>query len=156
MIAAHGRKISGNLVQRHGRNIRRMFNRFATWIRGLFDSSPVMLAIVRRYADANGRYVGELYMYGTFAGIGAYKLVGCSLDSLALDLTALSLADEPKCLDLAHDFLAPMPDNCLRVGASEPEDNDRVRAMIARIPRKNIRLIIQNRFIEHVMQKSRP
>jgi hypothetical protein len=122
------------------------------YLRGLFDRRPVLLAIVRRYQDANHNFVGELYRYDTFAGIGAYRLVGCSLDSLAVDLTALSLADEPRTLDLAHDFLEPMPANTLRVGAATPIDNDTVRLMIRDIPRRNIRLVIQNRFIEHVLE----
>jgi hypothetical protein len=123
-----------------------------TWLRGLFDRRPVHLAIVRRYTDANNNFVGELYKYDTFAGVGSYRLVGCSLDSLAFDLGALCLADEPKTLDVAHDFLAPMPANTLRVGAAEPKDNDAVRAMIGRIPRRNIRLVVQNKFIEHVLE----
>jgi hypothetical protein len=114
---------------------------------------PVHLAIVRRYVDANGHYVGELYMYGMFAGMGTYRLIGCSLDSLPLDMAALSLGDAPNTLDLEHDFLAIMPPNTLRVGAAEPKDNEGVRQMIARIPRRNIRLVIQNRFIEHIMER---
>jgi hypothetical protein len=123
------------------------------FIRRLFDTRPVLLAIVRRYADANGHFVGELYRYDTFAGIGTYRLVGVSLDSLAFDLTALSLLDEPKTLDLAHDFLAVMPPNTLRVGAATPADNDNVRKMIGKLSRRNIRLTIQNRFIERVMER---
>lgn len=122
------------------------------WIRGLFDSTPVHLAIVRRYADANGHYVGELYMYGTFAGVGTYRCVGCSLDSFPLELRSLSLGDEPGALDLLHDFLAPMQANTLRVGAAEPKDNDSVRQMIGQLKRRNIRLVIQNKFIEYVLE----
>jgi hypothetical protein len=124
------------------------------WFCNLFKRELVHLAIVRRYADANGHYVGELYMYDTFAGVGCYRLVGCSLDSLALDLRALSLADEPGALDLLHDFLAPLAANTLRVGAAEPKDNERVRQMIGKLPRRNIRLVIQNKFIEHIMAKA--
>jgi hypothetical protein len=129
-----------------------MLTKFYTWLRGLFDSSPIHLAIARRYQDANGHYIGELYMYSTFAGVGTYRLVGCSLDSLALDLTSLSLGDEPDTLDLEHDFLAPMAANTLRVGAAEPEDNEAVRKMIGKLPRRNIRLVIQNRSIERILE----
>jgi hypothetical protein len=123
------------------------------FVKGFFDKRPVRLAIVRRYADANGSFIGELYMYGTFAGIGAYKMVGCSLDTLPLDMGSLSLNDEPGTLDLLHDFLAPMGPNTLRIGACLPEDNEHVRTMVGRIPRRNIHLVIQNKFIEHVMDR---
>lgn len=129
-----------------------MLTELYSWLRGLFDHRITHLAIVRRYADADGSYVGELYRYDTFGGIGSYRLVGCSLDSLKFDLTALSLADEPQCLDLKNDFLAPMPVNTVRIGAAEPKDNDAVRQMISSIPRRNIRIVIQNKFIEHVLQ----
>jgi hypothetical protein len=132
-----------------------MLNKIINWLRGLFSRELVHLAIVRKYTDANGYYVGELYMYGMFAGIGAYKMIGCSLDSFPLNLTSLSLSDEPLSLDVRHDFLASMADNTLRVGAMEPKDNDNVRKLIARIPRRNIRIVIQNRFIEHVLEKKK-
>jgi hypothetical protein len=131
----------------------RMIERLLGWLRGLFDRSPVHLAIVRRYKDANGHYVGELYMYGTFAGVGSYRMVGCSLDSFPLELGSLSLGDEPGALDLLHDFMAPMQPNTLRVGAPEPKDNDNVRRMIGKLPRRNIRLVLQNKFIEHALDR---
>jgi hypothetical protein len=130
-----------------------MIESFIAWFRGLFNRSLVHMAIVRRYTDANGYFVGELYMYSTFAGIGSYRLVGCALDSLPFDLTSLSLADEPGTLDLKHDFLEPMGANTLRVGAPEPKDNDNVRRMIGQIPSRNIRLVIQNKFIEYVLER---
>jgi hypothetical protein len=130
-----------------------MLTRFYTWLRRLFSRPPVHLAIVRRYVDANGSYVGELYMYDTFAGVGCYRLVGCSLDSLPLTMGMVSLADEPGTLDVLHDFLAPLPPDTLRVGAAVPEDNDAVRRMIGDIPRRNIKIVIQNRFIERVMER---
>ncbi len=129
-----------------------MLTQFYNYICGLFDHTPVHLVIVRRYADANGHYVGELYMQGVFAGVSSYRLVGCSLDSFPLELGALSLADEPTALDLLHDFLAPMLSNTLRVGATAPEENEKVLQTIARIPRRNIRLVIQNRFIEFILE----
>lgn len=134
-----------------------MLTKLGHWLtqvlHGLFNHELVHLAVVRRYADANGHYIGELYMYGTFAGVGAYKMIGASLDSFPLELGSLSLADEPGALDLLHDFLAPMGANTLRVGATEPKDNMSVRCMIGRIPRRNIRLVIQNRFIQYVLEK---
>lgn len=80
-------------------------------------------------------------------------MIGASLDSFPLELGSLSLGDEPGALDLLHDFLAPMSDNTLRVGAAEPKDNESVRQMIGKLPRRNIRLVIQNRFVEHILDK---
>jgi hypothetical protein len=130
-----------------------MLRRAWDFIRSLFDSSPVHLAIVRRYRDANSHNVGELYMYGVFAGVGSYRMIGASLDSFPLELGSLSLGDEPGALDLLHDFLEPMAENTLRVGAVEPKDNESVRRMIGKLPRRNIRLVIQNKFIEHIMER---
>lgn len=129
----------------------KIYRWFVSLYASLFDYMPVDLAIVRRYQDANHNNVGELYRYDTFQGIGSYKLIGVSLDSFPLDTCMLSLASQPSALDLAHDFLAPMAANTLRVGAAQPCDNDSVRDMIAGIPRRNIRVSIQNRFIEYVL-----
>jgi hypothetical protein len=129
------------------------------WLRNLFSRKPVRLAIVRRYADANGSYVGELYMdqavrrkHDTFTG---YAMIGVSLDTLPLDWV-----DDPATwcgftLDTMNDFLAPMTLYTVRVGALDPQDNDNVRKMVARLPRRNMTLVIQNRFIEHVMEPKR-
>jgi hypothetical protein len=130
-----------------------MLKRLFDWLYRLFDTTPCHIAIVRRYADCNGSFVGELYLYSVLAGIGSYRLVGCSLDSFPLDLGSLSLGDAPHALDLVHDFLEPMPRNTLRVGAPIPVDNDTVRRMISNIPRRNIRLVIQNKFIEYVLER---
>jgi len=123
----------GNILTR----LARLHNKFIGWLRdlfasldSLFDSSPIQLTIVRRYADANGCYVGELYMFNAFAGVPGYRLVGCTLDAFPFDLVGLSLGDEPGALDLQHDFLAPMVANTFRVGALRPEDNDSVKIMI--------------------------
>jgi len=130
-----------------------MLSRLFNFVRGLFCRSLVHLVVVRRYRDANGHNVGELYMYGIVNSKGTFRLVGCSLDSLPLDLTFLSLGGEPGALDLDHDFLAPMPPGRLRVGAAEPADNDAVRRMVGRLPRRRTRVTVQNRFIEHVMER---
>jgi hypothetical protein len=117
-------------------------------IRNFFSSEFITLTIVRRYQDAQGHNVGELYMYSMTHDIGAYRLIGCSLDSFPIDACAVWVEDA---LDLEHDFLAPMSYNTLRVGAAEPADNNNVRTMIGRLPRKNMRVSFQNRFIEHVI-----
>jgi hypothetical protein len=132
-----------------------IYNMLTYWLVGLFDRHPIRLAIVRRYADANGNYVGELYMEGTFAGVSAYRMIGVSLDSLPLEWADMQgiTAKQEFLLDTKHDFLAFMPPETIRVGAIDPAENDKVRAMIGRLPRKRISLIIQNRFIEHVLMK---
>ena len=114
------------------------------WLKRLCDFSSIQLAIVRRYADANGHYVGELYaMQGK-----AYVMIGASLDSLPLEYTGGRMWR----LDTKRDFLAPMPRNVVRVGAVEPENNEYVRRIVARMPRMNMSLLVQNRFIERVME----
>jgi len=132
-----------------------MIEHFIVWLRGLLSRRPVRLAIVRRYADANGNYVGELYIEGTFAGVSAYKMIGVSLDNMPLETPTISLDATRFELDTQHDFLASMPlnRNVVRVGAIDPKDNDSVRRMVASLPRRHMSLIIQNRFIEHVLEK---
>ena len=113
----------------------------------LFDFSPVHLTIVRKYTDANGHYIGELYL--ELPDRHGYRMVGVSLDSLPLDYTGSKIWK----LDTAHDFLAlPMPRNTVRVGASYPEGNDYVRKYIGRLPRWNMSLMVQNIFIEYVLE----
>lgn len=108
------------------------------------------MAVVRRYADANGSYVGELYLLGTFAGVLQYSMIGVSLDTLPFDARAVEVFD----LDTDNDFLAPMPPMCVRVGALNPQDNDNVRKYVAKMAHEGrIVLQVQNRFVEHVLNK---
>jgi hypothetical protein len=117
-------------------------------LRRLIDFSPVRLAIVRRYQDANGHNVGELYL--ELPDKHGYRMVGVSLDSLPLDYTGGKLWK----LDTSRDFLAlPMPRNTVRVGAADPENNDFIRDYVAGLPRWNMSLMVQNRFIEHVLER---
>jgi len=122
------------------------------FIKGLFRRAPVRLAIVRRYADANGSYVGELYMEQEQNGIRSYRMIGASLDTLPLDIDLTLRVNMAYVLDTENDFLAYMPAGRLRVGALDPQDNDRVRRMVARLPRRRMTLVVQNRFIEHVLE----
>ncbi len=103
---------------------------------------------MRRYADANGSFVGELYLLGTFAGVLQYSMIGMSLDTLPFTVHEVTAFD----LDVQHDFLAPMPEGCVRIGAQDPRDDMAVRANVARLAREgSIALQVQNRFVEHVM-----
>jgi hypothetical protein len=107
------------------------------------------LAIVRRYTDANGSFVGELYLLGSFAGVLGYQMIGVSLDTLPFDCQNGAPSFD---LDTDNDFLSPMPVGCLRVGAQDPRDNDAVRAHVARLAREGkLSLQVQNRFIERVL-----
>ena len=58
-------------------------------------------------------------------------------------------------LDTKHDFLARMPRDTIRVGATDPRDNDIVRERVRRLPYWNMTVIVQNRFIEHVLAKGK-
>ena len=127
-----------------------MLKRLFTILRGLFEHTPALFTIVRKYQDAHNHFIGELYFYSTITGKSTYRLIGCSLDSFPVGMTFNE--DAGNYLDLAHDFLAPMGANTFRVGAPMPEDNDSVRRMMSRMPRRNIRLAIQNRFIERVLE----
>jgi hypothetical protein len=121
------------------------------FVKGLFvgKRKAYSLAIVRRYCDANGSFIGELYLLGTFAGVLNYQMIGYSLDTLPFDAHTPDTFD----LDTEHDFLTPMPTHCVRIGSMNPQDNDAVRRHVARLATEGtLTLQIQNRFVEHVMQ----
>jgi hypothetical protein len=108
------------------------------------------LVVVRRYADANGNYVGELYIEQKNGQRIAYTMIGVSLDSLPFNTM---LAEHTELvIDTKHDFLyLPMHKNTLRVGALHPADNDAVRKLVASFNPKRIVLSVENRFIQHIM-----
>src|SRR5258708_567952 len=86
-------------------------------------------------------------------GMRNYNMIGMSLDTLPFELlrpTGLTWGT----LDTDNDFLAPMSSYCVRVGALSPQDNDNVRKMVAKLPRRRMTLTVQNRFIEHVLERS--
>src|ERR1700686_5392316 len=119
---------------------------YASWPHVLPITRPVYsLAIVRRYCDANGAYIGELFLLGTFAGVLSYRMIGVSLDTLPFDCqNGVPSFD----LDTEHHFLDAMPVGCVRVGATDPQNNDAVRENVARLAKTGrIELKIQNRFI---------
>lgn len=127
-----------------------MLDRIIDFIRSLFSRRPVRLAIVRRYQDANYNYVGELYMED---GHGLFGMIGASLDSFSMAEGLVHVGIEPHVLDTENDFLAPMPSNRLRVGSLSPDDNDKVRKMIGRLPRKHMTLAVRNGFIEQPTER---
>lgn len=114
----------------------------------LTDWRSIRLVVVRRYTDANGAYVGELYAPKENGG---YEMIGASLDTLRpVEHVYGALRFR---LDTKNDFLAPIGRNVLRIGAHEPENNEYVRRKIASLPRSQMLVIVQNRFIEHVLAK---
>lgn len=128
-----------------------MLKQLYNYIRSLFKRKTYSMAIVRRYTDANGSFVGELYLLGTFMGILQYQMIGVSLDTLPFDCQNGAPSFD---LDVERDFLAPMPEGCVRVGSQDPAWNDAVRTNVARIAREGrICLQVQNRFVEHVMSR---
>jgi hypothetical protein len=135
-------------AEREGIVLTKLYN----FIKRLVVPRPVRLAIVRRYADANGSYVGELYMEQEQGGINSYRMIGASLDTLPLDWK-----EGPGwCrfdLDTKNDFLRPPTPTMVRVGALDPRDNDGVRRMVAGLPKRGMTLVVQNRFIERVLER---
>lgn len=131
-----------------------MIESILSWLRGLFNHEPAKLAVVRKYRDANGSYVGELYLYQTVKRkhdtVTGYVMIGASLDTLPFDTGEKET--DVFALDTGSDFLEPMPPMTLRVGALDPAENDNVRRMIRRLPRRGMTLVVQNRFIERVMR----
>lgn len=123
-----------------------MLRRVWDYLRSLWSPRPVRLAIVRRYEDANGNYVGELYMDTDKLG---YGMIGASLDSLELNADGLTL-HAGELLDTRHDFLTYMPAHTVRVGALDPADNNNVRRTIASLPKGNMTLVIRNGFINEL------
>lgn len=115
--------------------------------RNLTDRRPLRLTVVRRYPDANDNLVGELYALRD----GQYTLIGVSLDSLPRDSKLVRWPETSHVLDTGHVFTDPMPSNRLRVGHSDPALNDGVRRMVGDTPRRNISIVVQNRFIEHIL-----
>jgi len=131
--------------------MKRFLDTILAWFKGIAVGRKTWsIAIVRRYADANGSFVGELYLLGSFMGVMGYQMIGVSLDTLPFEVQEVSSFS----LDTEHDFLVPMPEGCVRVGAQNPQDNDTVRANVARLASEGtIVLRVQNRFIENVLNK---
>lgn len=105
----------------------------------------VELTIVRRYVDMNGRYVGELYEREADA---VWKMIGMSLDNLPLD----AIGPRFWRLDTHKSFLRPLAWRTLRVGGTDPTNDNIVRARVRSFRWRPIVLQIENRFVEHVLE----
>lgn len=123
-----------------------MLTKLYTWLLRTLTFAPARLAIARRYTDANGHYVGELYLEEPDRH--GYRMIGASLDSLPLGWQGGEWR-----LDADNDFLAPMPEGVVRIGSQDPGLNDAVRLRVAKLSRWNTSLLVQNNFIEHVLER---
>lgn len=126
-----------------------MLSKVIRFVKRVFDNTPVYLAIVRRYVDANGSHVGELYVRDD---AGCYHMVGMSLDTLPLDRHLVAVEDGTVRWDVRNDFLKAMPPRTVRVGAQDPRDDSFVRAQVAKIKPDNVFLSIRNNFVEEVLE----
>lgn len=119
----------------------------ALWYVAFHPFDPVYFTVVRRYADAQKNFIGELY-----EGNGRdAKMIGASCDNWPLNADVSGLPGRPK-LCWKKDFLAPLPANTLRVGAMEPKDNKTVQSYIASRQLSPIRITVLNRFVEHILE----
>lgn len=117
-----------------------MIQRIRALFYALLHRGAVNLTIVRRYADAKGHFIGELYL--------GNKMIGMSCDSLPLDVLDASGA----ILEPLTDFTEPMCASVVRIGGMTPEETAGVRADMALRRYCRIRWAILNRFIEHIME----
>lgn len=106
----------------------------------------IELTIVRRYVDAQGNYIGELY-----EGQGRQShMIGVSCDNFPLDADMSPIEGRVN-VCYSKSFLEPMPASTLRVGAWEPTDNERVQAYVGKRRLNIVHIGVMNRFVEHVM-----
>lgn len=120
----------------------------ALWYFIFHPFDVVYLTVVRRYADAQKHFISELY-----EGEGRdAKMIGASCDNFPLNADTRALPATPS-LCWGRDFTAPLPANTLRVGAFKPEENEAVRQHMAVRRFCVIRIVILNRFVEHVMEQ---
>lgn len=110
----------------------------------LHPFEPVHYTIVRRYADAQKHFIGELY-----AGDGREaKMIGMACDSFPLD----PVDDMQTDVRWGESFLDPMPAFTIRAGGAEPSDNAKVHEYVATRRFAPIRITILNRFVEHILE----
>lgn len=115
----------------------------------LFHYEMVHITVVRRYKDAQANFIGELYL-----GEGRQaKMIGMTCDSLPFDVGAANVPLRKYRLEFKHDFLAPMAPLGLRVGGVEPSTHGSVCNLIALRRYCPIKVVVLNRFIEHVLEK---
>src|ERR1019366_10750197 len=100
------------------------------------------VTVVRRYVDAQGHYIGELYEGSSREA----RMIGASCDNGPLDCNGRDYR-----LCCSKSFLDHLPPNTLRVGAMLPKDNAMVQAYVSARRWLPLRVTVLNRFVEHVM-----
>lgn len=117
---------------------------FFYWLR---HPATVHLAVVRRYLDAQKNFIGELYM-----GEGREaRMIGVSCDNLPFNAGE---SNQPVAAQMCwrKDFLAPLEPNTVRVGSQEPATNAAVQHEIALRQYCPFKIVVFNRFIEHILE----
>ena len=104
--------------------------------------TPFNITVVRRYADAQGHFIGELYQ--------DERMIGASCDNWPLNADTAALPSRPR-VCYSKSFLDPLPANTLRVGAFEPSLNKIVQEHVALRRFLPLRVTVRTRFVEHVM-----
>lgn len=116
----------------------------ACWFVATHPFDLFKITVVRRYADAQGNFIGELYEDN--------RMIGASCDNWPIDADCKPIPMHPK-VCWSRSFLDPLPGNTLRVGAMEPQDNADVQAYVARRRFLPLRVTVLNRFVEHVLDR---
>lgn len=100
--------------------------------------------MVRRYADAQKHFVGELYV-----GQGpTAKMIGMSCDNLPLNVKPGTAG----VVRWGHSFLDPMEPNTILVGGQEPADYAKVTEFFSVRRFNPKRVDVLNRFVEHILE----
>lgn len=104
----------------------------------------VYITVVRRYADAQKRFIGELYV-----GEGrTAKMIGMSCDNLLLKVEGKTAGR----IRWGQDFTVDMPANTVSVGGVEPQDQAAVHDFFSLRRFCPHRVSILNRFVEHILE----
>lgn len=124
--------------------IRRFLRRLKAIAYATFNRTPVAMTIIRRYLDAKGNFIGELYLHD---GDKPAYMIGMSCDTYPFEAEGVLYP----IIDTDNDFLVPMPEFMLRVGAMTPDENDRIRDQIDMFRYRVVQVNVQNRFCETVL-----
>lgn len=114
----------------------------------LFHRETLRLTIVRRYVDAQGHYIGELYV-----GEGREaKMIGMACDNLPFDAETKKIYSLVN-LCYSYSFLDRLPPQTIRVGGTEPKDHSATQEYMKLRRYCKIRVTVLNRFVEYVLEK---
>lgn len=119
----------------------------AAWFKVRHPFQVFDIAIVRRYVDAQGRYIGELYEVKDLRT----SMIGASCDNMPLDANMQAFVAAPR-LSFEYSFLDPLPPATVRVGSFMPQENANVQAYVALRRFLRTRMSVHNNFVEHVLE----